>query len=177
MMQDEASPELDLDGAIWRFALDFYGAPGSADACLRLQDGSGLDVVSLIVVLYADAKLKRRLSADEIAMLQGDTRHWRAQTVLPLRALRRRLKSPAPGFPPAETEALRGLIKTAELRAEQIQLAMGERWLVRHPAQDGLAVERALALLAENAPDARPADFSQLIGRVIGAARAAADQR
>lgn len=173
MMDDRPNAEIDLNGAIWRFALDFYGRPGVSDACLRLQDEAGVDVVAMILVLYADAKLNRRLGGEEIAALRAGMNDWREQTVLPLRSLRRRLKVAAPGFPRGETEALRGMVKKAELRAEQIQLAMGESWLNRHPAQAGVPVGKALALLVEDAPGRRADDLAQLFGQVIDAARAA----
>ena len=65
-----------------------------------------------------------------------------------MRRLRRALKQPPPEFPAEETEALRGLIKKTELRAEQIQLALAGRWLSERPSNTGMELEKALALLA-----------------------------
>jgi hypothetical protein len=119
-------------------------------------------------------RLKRRLSANEVSLLKAEMKRWREETVLPLRALRQRLKTPPVDFPADETEALRNLIKMAELRAEQIQLAMGERWLVRSRPHDGLSVEEALPLLRENGPDGPATELSALIEHVATAARGAA---
>ena len=77
---------------------------------MRLQDEAGIDVIALIVVLYADTVLTRGLDERDIAGLQPSMRRWREETVLPLRRLRRELKQPPPEFPAEETEALRGLI-------------------------------------------------------------------
>lgn len=119
-----------------------------AETCLRLQDEAGIDVVTLIVVLYADTVLARGCDEHDIAGLQALTKRWREETVLPLRRLRRALKQPPQEFPADETEALRGLIKKAELRAEQIQLALAEQWLSKRLPQPGIELERALARLA-----------------------------
>lgn len=170
-MQDAPTSQLDLDGDIWRFALRLYGAPGCSDACLRLQDEAGIDVVNMIIVLYADAKLNRRLSGDQVNLLKAEMKRWRDETVLPLRRLRRRLKAPPAAFPAEETEALRNLIKKAELRSEQIQLAMGERWLSRTMPADGLTVETALLMLCEEMPDVPPANIRVLIEELATAAR------
>jgi len=114
---------------------------------LRLQDEAGIDVIALIVVLYADTVLARGCDEHDIAGLQALTGRWREETVLPLRRLRRALKQPPQEFPAEETEALRGLIKKAELRAEQIQLALAERWLSERPPHPGIELEQALARL------------------------------
>ncbi|MGI6853823.1 TIGR02444 family protein [Mesorhizobium sp. 1B3] len=170
-MPDLPSPPLDLNGEIWRFALDYYGGPGISDACLRLQDESGIDVVNLIIILYADTKLKRRLSAKEVSQLKEEMKCWREETVLPLRTLRRRLKTPPAEFPAEETEALRNLIKKAELQAEQIQLAIGERWLLRPRTRGGLSAEKAILLLREGSPGDPATDLLALIEHVAAAAR------
>lgn len=173
-MQEAAPPQLDLDGEIWRFALEFYGASGVSETCLRMQDEAGLDVVAAIVILYAEAKLHRRLTAGQVQQLQSDMKSWRDETVLPLRDLRRRLKAPPSSFPAAETEGLRNLIKKAELRSEQIQLAMGEHWLATLPALEGLAVEAALGLLLNPSSGTLPGDATTLIEHLVKAATKAA---
>lgn len=167
-MADQGGTGLDLDGDIWRFALDFHGAPNIADLCVRLQDEAGVDVIALIAVLYAYVLRQRRLSAADIGALGADMRSWRDETVLPLRRLRRGLKSPPAGFPSVETEMLRKIIHKAELKAEQIQLALAERWLRQRPSSpDGLPLARGLGLLA----DAEPESIRVLLERAIAAAR------
>ena len=167
-MADQSGAGLDLDGEMWRFALDFHSAPGIGDACVELQDRVGVDVIALIAVLYAYAVKQRHLTAADISSLRADMRSWRDETVLPLRRLRRGLKSPPAGFPPAETEMLRKTIHKAELKAEQIQLALAESWLRQRPSQiDGLPLAQALDLLSETNPES----VRTLFDRVIASAR------
>lgn len=176
-MQDDLPSHIDLDGDVWRFACEFYGVASVSDACLRLQDKWGMDIVCLILVLYSHAIRERPLSAAEVTSLKASMKFWRQETVLPLRALRRRLKAPPAGFPAQETEALRGMIKKAELRAEQIQLAMGERWLSRLPASNGPTIEDILPLLQETACGEEPEEFRSLMKPLLSAARETAASR
>jgi uncharacterized protein (TIGR02444 family) len=104
----------------WRFSLQFYRLPGVAEACIRLQEEAGADVNLLLFLLWHGA-LGRRLSAAEIAQLEERIGPWRDLTVIPLRAVRRALKSP-PGLVAAGTaEAFRTRIKAVELEAERLQ--------------------------------------------------------
>jgi len=47
------TPNLDLDNALWRFVLPFYGRAGVSPACLTLQDKIGVDVN---IVLFAASR-------------------------------------------------------------------------------------------------------------------------
>jgi uncharacterized protein (TIGR02444 family) len=138
---------LELEGPVWKFALEFYRRPGISDACLTLQDECDVDVVQLIVVLFASRILGRNLSAAELSEMRERSSDWREMTVLPLRRIRRALKPLRPEFPQDEKEHFRARIKTAELLAEQIQLAMVNQWLKNTaPASDGLSLEDALEM-------------------------------
>ena len=148
---------LDLDGALWRFAVSFFGRPDVSEACLDLQDRAGLDIVLLLSVIYADRMLTRPLSLAQIAELGEATLRWRKDVVRPLRDLRRFLKPPRAGFP-EERLLLRDQIKAAELKAEQIQLAMLETWLASASPQDGAPPEQALNRLTAAPPDATETD-------------------
>ena len=138
--------KLDLDGPLWRFALQFYALPSVAEACLTLQDEAGLDVIQLLAATYADLILRRPLSVADVAELNRQTNEWRAATVLPLRDIRRFLKPPRDGFP-EERQLLRAKVKAAELLAEQIQLAMTAQWLDRREPRPGLPMQEVLGLL------------------------------
>jgi uncharacterized protein (TIGR02444 family) len=140
---------------------------------LRLQDKAGIDVIALIAVLYADAVLTRSCDEQDIAKLQALMSRWRDETVLPLRRLRRALKQPPQEFPAEETEALRGLIKKAELRAEQIQLALAEQWLSERPPHAGRELEQMLTLLLTSVP-ARNDEIAGMFARTVAEARATA---
>jgi uncharacterized protein (TIGR02444 family) len=109
----------------WRFSLRLYRAPGVAEACIRLQEESGADVNLLLFLLWHGTQ-QRRLAADEVARLDQKIAAWREQAVIPLRAIRRALKSPALKAPQGlvevgTAEAFRTRIKAVELEAERLQ--------------------------------------------------------
>ena len=104
----------------WRFSLGFYRQPGVAEACITLQEESGADVNLLLFLLWHAAQ-QRRLSGQEIERLEREIGAWRDRAVIPLRAIRRALKSP-PGLVEAgAAEAFRTRIKAIELEAERLQ--------------------------------------------------------
>jgi uncharacterized protein (TIGR02444 family) len=104
----------------WHFSLRFYRQPGVADACIALQEQAGVDVNLLLFLLW-HATYKRALSAAEVAELEGYIGGWRDATVIPLRAVRRTLKSPPGLVAPATAELFRTKIKAVELEAERLQ--------------------------------------------------------
>lgn len=106
----------------WRFSLGFYRRPGVADACLALQEEAGVDVNLLLFLLW-HARQCRELSQSEVAGLEAKAGPWREMAVVPLRAVRRALKSPPSLVPPATVEAFRTRIKAVELEAERLQQA------------------------------------------------------
>lgn len=146
---------LDLDGPLWRFALEFYALPGVAEACLNLQDEAQIDVIQLLTAIYADLILRQPLSSKDVAELGGQTVEWRGATVLPLRDIRRFLKPERDGFP-EERHLLREKVKAAELLAEQIQLAMTEHWLSWREPEPGLPAREVFASLMKEDVSGQP---------------------
>jgi uncharacterized protein (TIGR02444 family) len=104
----------------WRFSLRLYRSPGVAEACITLQEGSGADVNLLLFLLWHGVQ-KRRVAADEVARLDRKIAAWRERAVIPLRAIRRALKSPQGLVEAGAAEAFRTRIKAAELEAERLQ--------------------------------------------------------
>jgi uncharacterized protein (TIGR02444 family) len=104
----------------WRFSLQFYRLPGVAEACIALQEEAGVDVNLLLFLLWHGAR-QRQLTAEEIAGLDQRLAGWRDLTVIPLRAIRRALKSPPGLVEPGSAEAFRTRIKGVELEAERLQ--------------------------------------------------------
>jgi len=104
----------------WRFSLRFYRNPEVAAACIVLQDEAGVDVNILFFLLW-NATMKRSFSVPVIADLDERIGAWRNATVIPLRELRRALKSPPKVVDPGAAEAFRTRIKGAELEAERLQ--------------------------------------------------------
>lgn len=115
--------DLDLDGPHWRFALAFYGRPGVQEACLRLQDEAGLDVVFLIATLHVAMATGQPPSHAELAAAFAGIAGWRDAAVLPLRTARRALKALRSDVPDAQRDVFRARVKALELEAEQIELA------------------------------------------------------
>jgi uncharacterized protein (TIGR02444 family) len=113
------------DTSLWDFALKIYSAPGVSEACLALQDESGVDVPVLLFGLWLGAH-SVELPARELRRIDGDVGLWREEVVRPLRAVRRRLKTGPFPAPSDATETLRNNIKAAELNSEKIELALLE---------------------------------------------------
>ena len=104
----------------WQFSVRFYGLEGVAPACLSLQDEAGIDVNLLLFLLWC-ASNRRCLSAAEVDSLEHACAPWRRTAVIPLRALRRALKSPPALIEAGAAEAYRRRIKAVELEAERLQ--------------------------------------------------------
>ncbi|CDN50736.1 TIGR02444 family protein [Neorhizobium galegae] len=115
----------DIGQGLWDFALRLYGTPGVGEACLLLQDDSGVDVPVLLFSAWLE-KNSVALSPTEVARIDGRVADWRNEVVKPLRAARRRLKSGPHPAPTKETETLRNGVKGVELSSEKIELAMLE---------------------------------------------------
>jgi uncharacterized protein (TIGR02444 family) len=104
----------------WRFSLRLYRAPGVGDACIALQEEAGVDVNLLLFLLW-QATERRTLAAADVKALDETVGGWRDTAVIPLRNLRRALKS-SPGLvAPNTAEAFRTRIKAVELEAERLQ--------------------------------------------------------
>jgi uncharacterized protein (TIGR02444 family) len=104
----------------WRFSVKFYAVPGVAPACIELQDRAKVDVNLLFFLLW-NATENRALNAGDVAELDRMAGAWRDMTVVPLRAVRRALKSPPPVMAPDAAEGFRTRIKAVELEAERLQ--------------------------------------------------------
>lgn len=151
-------PDLDPDASHWRYALAVYGQEGVSDACLRLQDEAGVDVNVLLTALHTARLTGSAVTEADIAAADAAIAAWRDDIVTALRTIRRRLKEgPAPA-PSRLTETLRTAVKQAELRAEQIEMAV----LARHFAA-------RVARPVENPPQAgRDGGAEEIARQVVG---------
>jgi len=110
--------------AEWRFVLDFYALEGVSAACLELQDRLGVDVTVLLHAVWLHCRHGQTPDTAAIETFDAAVRPWRTQVTVPLRALRRMLKS-APFPIPADIVArTRRHIADAELGAEQGAFAL-----------------------------------------------------
>ncbi len=110
------------DQPLKAFALDLYGRAGVAPACLRLQEKTALNVNLLLFSAWFGAGLRRELSPQIAAAAQERVEAWHRDIVLPLRAVRRRLKTGPSPAPNAATGALRGTVQSLEIEAELLEL-------------------------------------------------------
>jgi uncharacterized protein (TIGR02444 family) len=106
----------------WDFSLAIYASEKVQKACLELQDGSGVDVNVLLYMLW-QASLGRQLDPAGAKAVLAAVEPWRVEVVVPLRMARRNLKQPAAAIEPRGAEALRAIVKKAELEAERLQQA------------------------------------------------------
>ena len=104
----------------WQFSIKFYAVPGVAQACIDLQDKAQVDVNVLFYLLWNAAE-GRAFNAADITEIERMIDPWRQMTVIPIRDIRRALKSPPPVMAPDAAESLRTRIKAVELEAERLQ--------------------------------------------------------
>ena len=133
-----------LDNPLWTFALDFYGRPSVAASLLRLQDGAGIDVIHILLVVFGHRTLGHAFSAEDLASSRQAMTDWREAVVLPLRKIRKDLSQMRCGH---EIEPMYVEAKKAELLAEQFQIAFAYRWLCGRATTPGLPLEKSLRLL------------------------------
>ncbi len=94
--------------------------PGVAQACIELQDQAKVDVNILFFLLW-NATQGRALNAADVAEIERAIGAWRDMAVVPIRNVRRALKSPPPVMAPDAAEGFRTRIKAVELEAERLQ--------------------------------------------------------
>jgi uncharacterized protein (TIGR02444 family) len=104
----------------WQFSIRFYAVPGVAPACFALQDHAGVDVNVLFFLLW-NATQNRALSAQDVAEVERAVGPWREMAVVPIRNVRRALKSPPPAMTAEAADSLRNRVKSVELEAERLQ--------------------------------------------------------
>ena len=119
MTEPETKP-LSQGSPFWRFSLQFYRQPGVADACIALQEESGVDV-NLLMFLLWNATRRRKFLPDHVDWIESKICPWRESAVIPLRHVRRALKVPTLLVPAPAAEAFRTRIKAVELEAERLQ--------------------------------------------------------
>ena len=101
--------------SLWDWTLEAYARPGVPEATLMLQDEHGQNTSLLLWAVWAEA-------ADPALLTRAaEAAHrWEDVALVPLRAVRRALKAPAPPVTDDAREALREDVKSAELRAERV---------------------------------------------------------
>jgi uncharacterized protein (TIGR02444 family) len=104
----------------WQFSIKFYAVPGVAEACIALQDHAKVDVNILFYLLWNSTQ-GRAFNAADVTEIERRIGPWRELAVVPIRNVRRALKSPPEVMPPEGAEGLRTRVKAVELEAERLQ--------------------------------------------------------
>ena len=180
---------------LWAFSLRTYARPGVEAACLDLQDRRGLDVNLILCACWLGGQ-GVRLRADRVAVLEAAAAPWRQRAILPLRTLRRALKTALPELLSAgsgldaDAAALRDRVKEVELAAERVEqrllARLADGWPADAPPGPGTVAfnlarlagfgpddeDALLALLEAASPGADRPELDAALSRLTGARRA-----
>jgi uncharacterized protein (TIGR02444 family) len=168
----------ELEADSWAFALQIYARPGVADACLKLQNEAGVDVMMFLMVAFAAVRHRILLTPSEIRQLDEACRPWHEQIVRPLRAIRSGLKTGPSPAPNGETEELRSKVKAIELASERLQnQLLAECLPLRPPERDmvgpedlGAVLRNVVAFFLETRGSGKIADLQASISEIVEAA-------
>jgi len=137
-----------LDHPFWRYSLSVYSKDGVPAELIALQDTFDIDVNMALFCLWLGQAVGLQLSDEQLSAVSMRCFRWNAETVLPMRGVRRYLKSGTAVQPIAQRAAeLRSQIKRLELLAEQIEQAILYDWFVD---QHSVSKDGSRAIAEEN---------------------------
>ena len=114
------SAVIPLQNPLWDYACQLYSKPGMEAALLVLQDDHGADINLILQALWLASESK----VWSKACIPNDYGKWVTEQVIPLRKMRRRLKTDWVAPRGVGFEDFRQHVKGLELKAEQYALAM-----------------------------------------------------
>ncbi len=118
-----------LDHPFWRYSLAVYSKEGVPAELIALQDTFDIDVNVALFCLWLGRVVGLQLSEETLNAMTARCARWNAETVIPMRGVRRYLKTGTAVQPIAQRAAeLRTQIKRLELLAEQIEQAILYDW-------------------------------------------------
>jgi uncharacterized protein (TIGR02444 family) len=144
---------------LWPAALELYGRPGAAEACLALQDEHGIDVNLLLLAVWLAGE-GAALDRERVAVLEDTVGRFHRDAVVRLRDARRALKRQlAEAFGPAGRQpelvaALRRRLQALEIGLERVELLTLEAMTTDLPRDRPAGHALALANLAAVHPAA-----------------------
>jgi uncharacterized protein (TIGR02444 family) len=128
-----------LDNPLWQYACQVYARAGVEAALLELQDEQGVDINLILQALW--------LASEGIEWTQGcipeDYSKWVKEQVLPLRKMRRNMKTDW-----SQYEDFRQQVKALELKAEQYALAM--LFIYNFPTEKKSGAKHTIELATSN---------------------------
>ena len=107
-----------MSNGFWDWAVAAYAAPGVAEECLHVQ-AVHVQAVPRLRGAAGQAETGRAPDEEAIEGAVDTTRVWADHAVVPLRELRRALKTRRPDMADADREAVRAQVKAVELEAER----------------------------------------------------------
>ncbi len=134
---------------LWDFAIKLYNEKHVSDACLALQDRLGIDVNLLLFCNWVAASGREGLSRQEVEEAINASAQWQSNVVLPLRSLRRYLKSPKDQIDARLAGDLRRVVADSELYSERLELQMLGK-LTHRPATSSFAGQECADAAADN---------------------------
>jgi len=118
-----------LDHPFWRYSLSVYSQEGVPAELIALQDTFDIDVNVALFCLWLGKETGLRLTGEQLDSLCDRYGEWNGGTVVPMRTVRRYLKTGTAAQPVAQRAAdLRNQVKRLELLAEQIEQALLYDW-------------------------------------------------
>jgi uncharacterized protein (TIGR02444 family) len=139
---------LRLTGPHWTFILELYQGPEVQQACLLLQDSFGVDV-SFLLTMLSFAGAGYAFAPSDIEALDHQTAPWRRDVVQRLRAIRRETRPAA--AKDAAISGFRDRIKSAEIEAEQIEIAILAQAIAALKSAGPAAARASAAVVADTA--------------------------
>lgn len=109
-----------LDNALWQYACRIYSQAGMEAALLNLQDEHGADINLILQALWLTSKGGEW----KPECIPADYGKWVEEHVIPIRTMRRSLKTDWVERRDKGYESFRQQVKKLELQAEQYALAM-----------------------------------------------------
>ncbi|HEY6859903.1 MAG TPA: TIGR02444 family protein [Pseudolabrys sp.] len=127
---------IQTENLFWHFSVAVYSAPQVADECISLQDRFGVDVNVLLFAAWIGVDRRLILTADHLAMVDAAVSEWQDSVIVPVRAVRRRLKTMEP--------SVYEKAKAIELELEQIEQARLYHLASQLHGQEAVAAEQAI---------------------------------
>ena len=109
-----------LDNGLWQYACQVYSKAGVEAALLHLQDEHGADINLILQALW----LANEGAEWTPAYIPNDYGRWVKEQVMPIRTMRRGLRTDWVELRGEGCEDFRQQVKKLELKAEQYALAM-----------------------------------------------------
>jgi len=109
--------------ACWNYILELYSRRDVSDACLFLQDHAGVDVAFFLAIVYYATRKNVQFRSEDLERLSKVASRWQNDIIVPLRAVRRRVKTTQPLDDQTSHDiGLYSQMKSVEIAAEKAEV-------------------------------------------------------